>query len=258
MDPWLELHWRDVHARLIIYITDHLQRQLPEPLVARAEESVSVDIEEDKPVMVRPDMAVSEDWRGSDSGEGGVATAAPPTTVAEPIVLYAPEMEVDRHVEIYDPTGGGRVVTAIEVLSPSNKLPGRARAAYQSKQRLFLSGGVNFVEIDLVREGEWAFSIDESVMPARQRTPYMICVFRATRPGERAAYPLPLRERLPRIAIPLRPTDRDVALDLQAVVDEAYEKGRYDRTDYRRPLAPPLSAEEDAWANEILRKAGRR
>jgi hypothetical protein len=259
MDPWLEFHWRDVHASLIIYIRDHLQRHLPAPLVARAEETVSVDIEEDKPLLVRPDMAVSEDWRGAgDSGaSGGVALAVEPATVADPVVLYAPEIEFDRHVEIYDPTGGGRVVTAIEVLSPSNKLPGRARKTYESKQRLFLSGGVNLVEIDLVREGDWVFSIDESVMPARKRTPYMVCVFRATRPGERAAYPLPLRERLPRIAIPLRPTDRDVVLDLQAVVDEAYEKGRYERTDYRRPLDPPLSAEDSAWVKELLQKAGR-
>jgi hypothetical protein len=256
MDPWLEFHWRDVHPRLIIYITDQLQGQLPAPLVARAEETVSVDIEEDQPVMLRPDMAISEDWRGG-SDTGGVAAAVEPTTVADPLVLYAPEIEFNRHVEIYDPTGGGRVVTAIEVLSPSNKLPGRARTAYESKQRLFISGGVNFVEIDLVRVGEWVFSIDESVMPASKRTPCMICVFRVTRPGERAAYPLPLRERLPRIAIPLRPTDRDVVLDLQAVVDEAYEKGRYDRTDYRRPLAPPLPAEDAAWANEVLQKAGR-
>ena len=78
MDPWLELHWRDVHASLIIYIRDHLQRHLPSPLVARAEETVSVDIEEDKPVMVRPDRAVTEDWLGG-GGNGGVATAAPPT-----------------------------------------------------------------------------------------------------------------------------------------------------------------------------------
>ena len=256
MDPWLEFHWRDVHASLIIYIRDQLQRHLPPPLIARAEESISVDIEEDQPVLLRPDMAVSEDWRGGGD-DGGVASAVEPTTVADPLVLYAPEVEFDRHVEIYDPTGGGRVVTAIEVLSPSNKLPGRARKAYQSKQRLFLAGGVNLVEIDLVRAGEWTFSIDESVMPTRQRTPYMICVFRVTRPGERAAYPLPLRERLPRIAIPLRPTDRDVVLDLQAVVDEAYEKGRYDRTDYRRPLDPPLPGDDAAWATEVLRTAGR-
>lgn len=256
MDPWLELHWRDVHASLIIYIRDQLQSLLPAPLVARAEESVSVDVEETTPVLLRPDVAIREDWRGEEK-EGGIALAAPPVNLTEPLVLYAPEPEVDRHVEIYDPTGGGRVVTAIEVLSPSNKVPGRGRTAYEAKQRLFLSGGVNLVEIDLVRAGEWVFSIDENAMPEHRRTPCLICVFRATRPDERAVYPLPLRERLPRLAIPLRPTDPDVVLDLQAVVDEAYEKGRYDRTDYRRRLIPPLSADDAVWANEILREARR-
>lgn len=255
MDPWLELSWRDVHARLIIYIADQLQRQLPEPLVARAEENVSVDIEDEPATRVRPDVEVAEAWRGTSGS--GAATSALSAVVAEPLLLRVPEPEVDRRVEIIDPASGGRVVTAIEVLSPSNKLPGRARVAYQSKQRAFLAGGVNLVEIDLVREGEWAFSVDEALLPARKRTPYMVCVFRTTRLGERALYRLPLRERLPCIAIPLRPQDRDVVLDLQEVVDQAYERGRYDRTDYRRPLDPPLASEDAAWAVELLRQAGR-
>jgi hypothetical protein len=181
----------------------------------------------------------------------------PPVTVAEPLLLLVPEPEVDRHVEILDPASGGRVVTAIEVLSPSNKLPGRTRAAYRSKQRAFLAGGVNLVEIDLIRQGRWVFSADESMLSAQKRTAYMACVFRATQPDVRAIYRFPLRERLPRIAIPLRPGDRDVALDLQEVLDQAYEHGRYDRTNYQRPLDPPLTPDEAAWANEILRKAGR-
>jgi len=255
MDPWLELHWRDVHSRLIIYIANQLQRQLPEPLVARAEEDVLVDVEEEPPSLVRPDVDVVEDR--PDGGEGGVATLAPPVTLAKPVLVRVPEPEVDRRVEIYDPTSGGRVVTAIEVLSPSNKLPGKAREAYRSKQRDYLAGGVNLVEIDLVRAGEWAFSVDESVLPADKRTPYLVCVFRATQLGRRALYPLPLRERLPCLAIPLRPRDRDVALDLQQVVDEAYDTGRYDRTDYRKPLKPPLPPEEATWVAELLRKAGR-
>src|SRR4051812_1188035 len=40
MDPYLEAHWRDVHARLIIYASDALQRVLPGSLRARVEESV--------------------------------------------------------------------------------------------------------------------------------------------------------------------------------------------------------------------------
>ena len=165
-----------------------------------------------------------------------------------------PEPELYRHVEIIDPSSGGRIVTAIEVLSPSNQLPGRARRAYASKQRAFLAGDVNLVEIDLVRQGEWTFSVDEDLFERRKRTPYMVCVFRAPCIERRELYRLPLREKLPRIAIPLRAEDRDVVLDLQQVIDEVYERGRYDRMDYSVPLEPPLSVEEAAWAAEVLRK----
>ena len=245
MDPWLELFWRDVHASMIIYIRDQLQPHLPAPLVARAEEDVCVDVEEDSPGVVRPDVEVVED----DAGSGGTTTLAP-VAVAKPVLLRVPEPEVDRRVEIIDPRSGGRVVTAIEVLSP-------ARDAYQSKQRDFLRGGVNLVEIDLVRAGNWVFSVDEGALAPSSRAPYMVCVFRMTKPGVRALYKLPLRERLPRIAIPLRPRDQDVALDLQQSIDEVYERGRYDRTDYRRPLTPPLSPEDEVWATELLRKEKR-
>jgi hypothetical protein len=253
MDPWLEPYWRDVHARLIIYIADHLQAQLPEPLVARAEEDVSVDIADQTAGWMRPDVEVVEDHLA----EGGVATAAPLVGVAEPLLLRIPEPEVHRRVEIIDPASGGRVVSAIEVLSPSNKLPGRARRAYLSKQRDFLAAGVNLVEVDLIRQGDWVLSADEALLPLSKRTPYLVCVFRATRSGIRAIYPLALREPLPRIAIPLRPQDRDVVLDLQQVLNQAYEGGRYERTDYRRPLSPPLPPQEAAWATDLLRGAGR-
>jgi Protein of unknown function (DUF4058) len=255
MDPWLELHWRDVHASLIIYIRDQLQEQLPEPLVARAEEDVFVDASDELPGSVRPDVEIAEaTWSG---GRGGVATLAPPVTVAQPMLIRAPEPEVDRRVEIIDPSSGNRVVTAIEVLSPGNKLSGLARDAYKTKQKDFLAAGVNLAEIDLVRKGNWVFSVDESVLPASRRTSYLVCVFRAVQPGLRAIYRLPLREPLPRIAIPLRPRDRDVALDLQQLITQAYERGRHDRTDYRRPLSPPLDPEDAAWATELLRRAGR-
>ncbi len=62
-------------------------------------------------------------------------------------------------------------------------------------------------------------------MPLPLRTTYTVCVFRATQREVRAFYRLPLREPLPAVAIPLRPGDRDVALDLQAVINQAYEEG---------------------------------
>ena len=43
MDPYLEAHWRDVHAALVIYARDALQIVLPSPLRARVEESVLLE-----------------------------------------------------------------------------------------------------------------------------------------------------------------------------------------------------------------------
>src|ERR1700730_2512135 len=43
MDPYLEAHWRDVHARLIIYASDALQGVLPGSVRARVEERVLLE-----------------------------------------------------------------------------------------------------------------------------------------------------------------------------------------------------------------------
>jgi hypothetical protein len=46
MDPYLEAHWRDIHAGLIIYARDALQGALPRGLRARVEESVLLETPE--------------------------------------------------------------------------------------------------------------------------------------------------------------------------------------------------------------------
>ena len=43
MDPYLEAHWRDIHAGLIIYSRDALQGVLPGSLRARVEERVLLE-----------------------------------------------------------------------------------------------------------------------------------------------------------------------------------------------------------------------
>jgi hypothetical protein len=64
---------------------------------------------------------------------------------------------------------------------------------------------------------------------------------------------LPLRQCLPAIRVPLRRTDPDAALDLQILVDQCYERGRYDSTiDYTQSPQPSLPEEEAAWAGETL------
>ena len=58
-------------------------------------------------------------------------------------------------------------------------------------------------------------------------------------PTEAEVVPIPLREPLPNIPIPLRPTDGDVVLKLQPLLDACYRRGRYGSIDYGRPLRPP-------------------
>lgn len=92
------------------------------------------------------------------------------------------------------------------------------------------------------------------VLAAKHAT-YGVCVFRAATPKENIVYPIPLRARLPVIAIPLRPADQDVPLDLQPLINQCHERGCYHRLDYEALLDPPLSAEDSAWVNEYLREA---
>jgi hypothetical protein len=254
MNPYLEQYWRDVHTRLMTYLCDQLQGELPEGLWATVEEEVTVDDDLlESAQRFRPDVHVAEAW----DADGGSATATAAVAVAEPLVMIVPEVRAQRHVQIVE--AGGRVVTAIEVLSATNKLALERRRAYRRKRRAFQDGGVNVVEIDLVRDGDYIVLAPEEEIPPSRRAPYIINVWRATRPDRNYAYPCPLRQPLPRIAVPLRPQDADVALDLQLLVDLCYERGRYHaRLDYRTEPEPPLSPPDAMWADELLRAAGLR
>lgn len=67
-----------------------------------------------------------------------------------------------------------------------------------------------------------------------------------------------MQDRLPIFRIPLRDGDNDALLDLQAIVDRAYENGGYVDTDYRNDPVPPLRGADDAWADKLLREQNRR
>ncbi|MEX0702579.1 MAG: DUF4058 family protein [Planctomycetales bacterium] len=262
MDPWLEFHWRDVHSRLVVYAGDQIQAKLPKQLIARIEEGVSIDYGEQslsRPRSVAPDVSVVEHEPAFEDGgaAGGVATLVETEVAAEPVIVPAGDDVLDRHVTIIDPSSGNRVVTAIEFLSPSNKrIPGQLE--YARKQQEYLAGGVNLVEIDLVRGGDFTLAVHSESIPHTYRTPYQVCVRRATSPREAEIYRVPFRDKLPAIRIPLRPTDRDIRLGLQSLIDQCYERGRYDLIDYTQELIPPLPAGDAQWVDDLLRAAGRR
>ena len=251
MNPFFEQRWRDAHTMLIAYMRDALQERLPGDLVAGAEEELVAIGAEAEPARLRTDISVKKPWE--DTGAGGVAVAArvraPQATLPTRIFI---DDEVERWIEIHDETG--QLVTVIELLSPSNKIDEPARERYRNKLRTLISGGVNVVEIDLVRRGGSVFPDEVREFVQEQGAPYGVCVFRDTQPKEREAYPIRLRDRLPVISIPLRPTDADIPLELQPLIDQCHERGRYHRLRYRVELDPSLAPADAAWVEEILRQ----
>jgi hypothetical protein len=59
---------------------------------------------------------------------------------------------------------------------------------------------------------------------------------------------------LPAIRVPLRPSEPDVVADLQPLIDQCHERGRYHLLNYGLELEPPLPTEDAAWANQVLRE----
>ena len=65
-----------------------------------------------------------------------------------------------------------------------------------------------------------------------------------------------MREPLPNIRIPLRPTDADAILQLQPLLADCYRRGRYATLDYTRPLSPQLSEDDQRWVDQLLKEKG--
>jgi hypothetical protein len=112
MNPFFEQRWHDAHTRLIAYISDTVRQQLPEDLVAGAEEEVGIGAEAAEK-RTYPDIQVRERWALRETGAPAVATE-PPVAATGPIRVLVDD-EVERWVEIHDEKG--RLITVIELLS---------------------------------------------------------------------------------------------------------------------------------------------
>jgi hypothetical protein len=165
MDPYLEDHWGDVHLNLISFAEGLLNEHLPRDLRARAQERVLVELPSADRVYY-PDVRVIEHER---PGRGSAAVAAAGVTMAEPLL----EPETQGFLEIVETRPERRVITVIEVLSPSNKYAGTGRQHDRQKQRDL--AGIGLVEIDLLRAGPHVLQVPLAQYPPEYRTPYKVC-----------------------------------------------------------------------------------
>jgi hypothetical protein len=255
MNPWLEAFWGPVHHEYVSLIGRQLAAQLPDDLYPQVETDVYVVDGDVRGRLFRPDVSAFDTNRTATDSSGGSTAIA----VAEPILVRVLRKTVTLpHVAIREPRRNNRLVTAIELFSPTNKGDTRGRDTYRQKRDAYLAAAVNVVEIDLLRGGQDLTDIATGDLPGGALAPCKACV-RLASPDlsdEAEYYPLPLRERLRRIAIPLRPGDADVVLDLQEPVDDIYVTGRYDlQINYSEPPDPPLSPDDAAWAAERIAMA---
>lgn len=257
MDPYLEdpAIWPDVHHGLISAIRSVLQPRLRPRYTARID--VRLVIEEPPAEGRRPDVAV---FRVSDPELRYAATtdAASPAAADEPVTILAmgePIRQGFIEVRLAD---GGELVTVIEVLSPTNKKPGPGRNKYLDKQSALLNAEVSLVEIDLLREGQHTIAAPLYSL-GRLTGHYWVCVHRAGEGMKFEMYAVSLRERLPRVKVPLRSPDPDVVLDLPAAFGRCYDEADYGPDiDYTGEPAVALEPEDAAWASELLTAAGMR
>ncbi len=258
MDPYIEGCglWADFHSHLIERIGDKLAEATPARYLVRTGERsylVLVGSEGKTAYPFLPDVSVATPERPGKSSrkEGGTAVVEPKGG-AEPILLRAFIEEEHREpfVEIYEATPEQRLVTTIEVLSPSNKRPDSpGRDLYLRKRRSVMLGGVHLLEIDLLRGGERMPMLDP--WPA---SPYTQMVARARKPHACLVWQGHFRKPLPAVRVPLAKPDADISLDLQPLIDSIYERYRYAQSiDYTQPLSPPLAPEEAAWLKRQLK-----
>lgn len=263
MDPYIEACglWEDFHAKLIGEIERSLAAVLPERYVVRTGERSYIVLAppgNGEHAMI-PDVGVVTRRRPSRSGKqnGGTALAEPASPDAEPVTMRAMVDTQFREtfLEIRELNPRHRLVTSIEVLSPSNKresTPGWD--LYLRKRQAHLIGlQANLVELDLLRGGERMPMADDW-----PDSPYYVLVARKKESPRCTVWPAHFRVPLPDVRVPLAPPDDDARLALQPLVDAVYARSRYEQDiNDHRPLRPAPGAADAAWLKQhgIGRKA---
>lgn len=176
----------------------------------------------DAPPPGRPDLGVRE-WPAEPPGPAAGADVPEPD--AEAVAVFELDPQTAVHVEQH-----GRLVAAIELVSPRNKDRPEARARYLGRYLGYVRQGVHLLLVDVLpRPAEFSFAdalaADLGFPPAACPVPFAL----ALRVGEPVpdgtivgAWRRPLRVGQPLPALPLPLTVKDaVMVDLEATYTAA-------------------------------------
>jgi hypothetical protein len=195
-----------------------------------------------------PDVSRHQAVATPDEGREGNPT---PTVETEPVELLAfieKEFE-ESFIDIFELKPEPRLVTSIEVLSPSNKRRrSRGWKKYLRKRQRCCWARPTWWR-STPRGGERMPMLDPW-----PNSPYTLLVAREERAPRCKVWLAFFDRPLPAIPVPLSRPTPDLTLALQPLIDAIYERGRYrEDIDYVQPLTPPLSEEQAAWLQQRLR-----
>ena len=248
MDPYLERPdlWPNVHSSLMVALRDDLAPRLRPRYYVSVEERTYLVQPNEASFGARPDIAVVSE---SQVAYEVTAVAEAPPRVAT-VLLPMPDVVRERYLEIRA-VENDRVVTVVEILSPTNKQPGKGRRLYERKRLALMATRTHLVEIDLLRGGE-----PLPVVGAGQRSHYRLLISREEKRPFAELISFSVRQAIPSFTLPLLPDDEEPEVELGRLFHELYDRAGYDlRIDYKGAAEPPLEGEDAAWATGLLQQA---
>jgi hypothetical protein len=247
MDPYLEdpAIWSDFHTTLIVHLRAAINERLPPGYVASTERHVVIEnVERQRRRLREPDVFVVRSKKQAEATSSSTMMAAPRT-----ITLPLRERKGRPFIKILD-RRERRVVTIVELLSPTNKSPGEHHQQYLAKRDEYFASGINLVEINLLRAGK----VPPLGEIETERLQYYILVCRAGELPKAEIWPFTVRDRFPDFPIPLRPGSQ-ITLNLRPSVERAYREAHYDdEIDYARPPSPPFAGRDATWVRQVAKK----
>ncbi len=250
MNPYLENpeFWPEVHHLLISILAETLNPQvLPKYRVA-IEKRVYQMNGDDALFVGIPDVTVEKKRTATKESQSNVAVATLPSTPVSVTVPVPLEFR-EGYLEVRE-VATKEVVTVIEVLSPSNKRPGKGRETYEEKRREVLGSRTHLVEIDLLRGGE-----PMPVSGSNIQGNYRILVSRSLSRPRADLYVFNLQDLIPTFPLPLRTEDTEPIIDLHRLLNLIYDRaGLAFAIDYSREPVPPLAATNAEWLDPLLRE----
>lgn len=250
MNPYLEQEdaWRDFHNSMMTAVRSQMLASLRGKYVIKLEQMLFIhEPPAHRRMFGQADLGVTDVPKRRKSKSGGSVALMEPAMRTIPVGI-----DYEKHFQIHLYTHREkRLVTVIEMLSPSNK-SGADRGQYLAKRGQILASSAHLVEIDCLRGGP-RMPVDD--LPDSD---YCIVVSRAEERPLARVWNFNLPDRLPKIAIPLVAPESEFVLDLQKAFDFAFELGGYDDYIYESKPKPRLNKAQLEWATKLLKSQSSR